>query len=65
MKQWFENPEGSYWVYEKQVFTFEEYNKKFPHLSGEKWIASFDKVVDAKAFCRLKQTRNGRASNGN
>ncbi len=56
-KRWYEHSEGSYWIergFDWIIYTYEKYNKRFPHLSGKKEIALFKYFDDAERFCKLK-----------
>ena len=63
-KHWYENKEGTYWIERRDklisyqcnwgIYTFIKYNKKYPWLSGQKEIATFEFLKDAETFLKLK-----------
>lgn len=56
-KHWYTHKPNELWIKSGQhynVCCYVEYNKKYPHLSGKREIASFNYLEDAKLFIKAK-----------
>ena len=56
-KHWFTHKPNELWIRSGQhynVISYVKYNKKYPHNSGQREIAMFRNLEDAKLFIKVK-----------